>query len=455
MSTLSDTHLDRGPLPPAPAPASSAPTPPSAEELAARFAPIFERISAGALEREESGRLALEEARWLRDSGFTSLRVPQEFGGAGASLHQIFTLLIDLAAAESNLPHALRVHFRFAEDRWRERDTARGAQWLRRLAEGAVIGTAVSEKVGEFQKPATTLRREGDRLLVSGRKYYSTGALYADYLTVSVTKDDGERGIVVVPSTARGVELVDDWAGFGQRASASGTSVFTDVEVDDESQIFPPVGGVVGHLAFLQLFHLATIAGIVRRAVDDTADFVRRRPRSYPQSGVARQSDDPLVQSVLGRADAVAATLRSIVLDAAGVLDAAEDARWAYRTAEDASRTPDWDARIADLELESELAAYRAQIVVLDLGLTTLNEVFEVGGSSALDRRLHLDRHWRNARVLASHNPAIYRERQLGAYLLNGEKPVFLSPEGSSGPAQDIAGDATAGIAGTVAGAGD
>lgn len=80
------------------------------------------------------------------------------------------------------------------------------------------------------------------------------------------------------------------------------------------------------------------------------------------------------------------------------------------------------------------LDAYRAQIVVLDQALKTTNEIFEVGGSSALDRKFHLDRHWRNARTLASHNPVIYRERRPGDYLLNGKAPVFLSTEGSSRP---------------------
>lgn len=414
-------------------------TGPTDDELLERFRPVFDRIALGAVEREESGRLAIEELGWLRDAGVTAVRVPKELGGGGASLRQLFLLMTELAAAESNLPHALRIHFRFLEDRWRERDTERGQDWLRRIAGGAILGTAVSEREGKFHEPATTLKLLDGRLLLNGTKYYSTGALYADYVTVSVARQDGSRAIAVVPSGAPGVKLLDDWAGFGQRASASGTSIFTDVEITDPAQIFPPVGAVVGHLAFLQLFHLATVAGIVRRAIDDTADFVRQRQRSYPQSGVDRQSDDPLVQQVLGRADAVAHALRDIVLATADSLDAAEDARWAFRTAPEAQQIPAWDERVAATEIKAELDAYRAQIVVLDLGLKITNEIFEVGGSSALDRKFHLDRHWRNARTLASHNPVIYRQRQLGDYLLNGKTPVFASTEGLSAPLPDTA----------------
>ncbi|MGW9763159.1 alkylation response protein AidB-like acyl-CoA dehydrogenase [Micrococcus aloeverae] len=43
-----------------------------------------------------------------------------------------------------------------------------------------------------------------------------------------------------------------------------------------------------------------------------------------------------------------------------------------------------------------------------------------MGGASATLRTRGLDRHWRNARVLASHNPLIYRARLLGDRAVNG-----------------------------------
>jgi len=128
-------------------------TGPTDDELLERFRPVFDRIALGAVEREESGRLAIEELGWLRDAGVTAVRVPKELGGGGASLRQLFLLMTELAAAESNLPHALRIHFRFLEDRWRERDTERGRDWLRLITDGAVLGTAVSEREGSSTSP--------------------------------------------------------------------------------------------------------------------------------------------------------------------------------------------------------------------------------------------------------------------------------------------------------------
>ncbi|MFC8525908.1 acyl-CoA dehydrogenase family protein [Nocardia sp. NPDC057227] len=405
---------------------------PTDEELLAKYRPVFARIADGALARETSGRLALEEAGWLREAGFPAVRVPRELGGDGASLRQLYLLVVELAAAESNLPHALRVHLRFVEDRWRERHTERGREWLGRIGAGLVFGTAVSEREGSFRKPATTLRTVDGKLLLNGTKYYSTGALYGDYLTVAAQDDNGERVTAVVPADAPGVERIDDWAGFGQRASASGTTVLTNVELTGPEAVFPPPGGTAGHLAHFQLTHLATIAGIVRRATDDIAEFVRNRHRTYPVAKAAVAANDPLIQQVVGRTDAAAYALRATVLDAAAALDAAAELGYAFRTTPEAERTPEAAAEVAAAELKAELDAFRAQSVVLPLALQATTEIFEVGGASALDRKYQFDRHWRNVRTLASHNPLIYREQQLGDYVLNGTAPTFASPEGGS-----------------------
>ena len=60
--------------------------------------------------------------------------------------------------------------------------------------------------------------------------------------------------------------------------------------------------------------------------------------------------------------------------------------------------------------------------------------VFDALGSSGVPRSAALDRHWRNARTLASHNPRIYKERIVGDHLLNGA-PLVVVRRGTSGEA--------------------
>lgn len=53
---------------------------PDDQALLARFAPALHRIADGALARERDGQHPAEAAQWLRESGFTALRVPRALG---------------------------------------------------------------------------------------------------------------------------------------------------------------------------------------------------------------------------------------------------------------------------------------------------------------------------------------------------------------------------------------
>jgi alkylation response protein AidB-like acyl-CoA dehydrogenase len=73
------------------------------------------------------------------------------------------------------------------------------------------------------------------------------------------------------------------------------------------------------------------------------------------------------------------------------------------------------------LELVERTVA-AAQGVVIHHALDAATRIFEVGGASIASGAHALDRHWRNARTLASHNPLSYKYRSLGANLLNGDE---------------------------------
>jgi alkylation response protein AidB-like acyl-CoA dehydrogenase len=87
------------------------------------------------------------------------------------------------------------------------------------------------------------------------------------------------------------------------------------------------------------------------------------------------------------------------------------------------SKSSSADLSAASAAKNCALATSMAQGAVIDLVLRVTTDLFEVGGASATSQRLQLDRYWRNARTVASHNPAIYRSRLVGDYLLNGVHP--------------------------------
>lgn len=384
----------------------------------ARFRPIFARIAERAAEREHGRELAHDAIGWLREAGFGALRVPVEHGGLGATPSQLFALLVELAEADSNLPQALRAHFGFVERVLIEFPAERRAPWLRRVAEGAIFGNATTElgegAVGALQ---TTLTAQGTGYVLDGDKYYSTGTLYADWVQVAAQRDGADpniqRSLALVRTDAPGVECVDDWRGFGQRLTASGTTRLRGVQVAADAVVDVARNIATPLTALFQLFHIATLAGIARAVERDAVRFVQPRRRVFSHGSGTVPREDPLIQQVIGQLGATAYAAQLAVRDVAAGLDAVDRLRLA------GAPVPD------ELLIDVELRASRAQVHVTDAVLGAATRLFDVGGASALQEDRRLDRHWRNARALASHNPVIYKARVLGDHALNGTRPTF------------------------------
>lgn len=392
------------------------------EALAAPFRPIFAEIAASATERDLNRGLPHEAIRQLKQSGFGALRLPVEAGGKGASLPQFFNLLIELSAADSNVTQALRGHFGFTEDILNTRDSGRRSLWLGRIGGGEITGNAWSE-IGTgaaLDRFSTHISEKDGRLVLNGAKYYTTGSLFADWIDVGASNAEGEGISVAVRRHAEGVDVVDDWDGFGQTLTASGTTTFRDVLVEPQDIVIDDERFRYSS-AFYQLVHLATLAGIGRAITADVATAVAERRRTYTHAAAGRSSDDPQVLQVVGRIRAAAYAAGAITLQAAAGLQRAFDAHFL----DDAEAEEKANA-VAELE------AAQAQTVVSDLILDASTLLFDALGASATKKPAGLDRHWRNARTLASHNPRIYKHRIIGDFAVNGTPPPYQWRIGAS-----------------------
>ncbi|MGK9536917.1 acyl-CoA dehydrogenase family protein, partial [Salmonella enterica subsp. enterica] len=73
---------------------------------------------------------------------------------------------------------------------------------------------------------------DGDDFVINGQKFYSTGALFAHWIAVKALDDNGKQVMAFVRRGTPGLRVVDDWSGFGQRTTASGTVLLNNVRVE-------------------------------------------------------------------------------------------------------------------------------------------------------------------------------------------------------------------------------
>lgn len=389
------------------------------ERLAAPFRPIFGRIAAGASAREKDHRLPHEEIRELASAGFGALRVPVADGGLGASLPQLFALLTELAAADSNISQALRAHFAFVEDRLVAAPGPGRDTWLARFVRGELVGNSWTEvgsvAVGDVLtkvSPDASLGRGGFR--INGTKYYSTGSIYADWLdTYAERTDTGVRVIAAVSSRQPGVTHGDDWDGFGQQTTGTGTSTFKNAVVEEENLIDFDTRFKY-QTAFYQVVLLAVLAGSVRAAEREFADEVRRRSRTFSHAAAPVWREDPQILQVIGEIGAAGFAGEAIVEKAAHALESA------HRAALDARAGRISTEREEEINDVAELASAEGQVALTPLAVDALSHAFDALAASATSTAKNLDRHWRNARTAGNHNPWVYKARLVGDRSVNG-----------------------------------
>lgn len=348
----------------------------------------------------------------FRKSGLGALRLPVESGGLGGSLPDLIEVISTIAAEESNVAHALRIHFDQTEVlRLSARSAFHDIQ-IRRIANGAIFGGASTERATSRPGEITTaLRSDGAHFRLSGKKYYATGTAFADYARINVQGADGAPVLIVIPVERPGFSIVDDWDGMGQRMTASGSLVFDDVQVfADEVAPHDRTTLIGRHCGALRQLHLVAVAaGIVRNAWHDARRYVVEHGRPVLHSPAPTARDDHFIQQVIGELAAHSHAIDALVRENARVLDLSADAISAGAGNAEA------------LVLEGALATAQTQLIVSKLALHVGERIFEAGGASFTARTHNFDRHWRNLRTIFSHNPLLHKARVVGAYHLNGD----------------------------------
>lgn len=364
---------------------------------------------AGAIQRDRERRLPWEQVERFTASGLGSIAVPRAFGGPQLSYVTIAEVFRIISAVDPAIGQIPQNHFGLLGLLHAAASPAQQQRLFASVLAGWRIGNGGPERGSKhtLDIQARLIERDGRRLL-SGEKFYSTGALFAHWVTAKALDEQGRPWLAFIQRGRPGLRIVNDWSGFGQRTTASGTVLLNEVHVDEDNLVplwplteKPSIQG-----AFSQLIQAAIDLGIAGGAVRDAIAFVREKSRPWIDAKVERAGDDPYVIADVGRLQIELHAAEALLHRAARVLD------------ETAAAPID-----ANVAARASIAVAEAKALTTEIALAASEKLLELAGSRATLAEFGLDRHWRNARTHTLHDPVRWKYHAIGAWHLNGSRP--------------------------------
>lgn len=368
---------------------------------------LAEQFKVNALQRDAERILPFEEIEAYSQSGLWAITVPKQYGGAEVSSYTVAQIIALMSGVDGSIGQIPQNHFYGLEILRNTGSEQQKQKFYAEVLKGARFGNALAEfKTKNAAQRQTSIRKNADGFVLNGEKFYCTGSLFAHRIPTLVVDEEQKQYLVFVPRDSQGLTLIDDWTGFGQRTTGSGTVKFDHVQVLAEDVVAfdpaytePTISG-----PFAQLIHASIETGIARAAFEDTLTAVRNA-RPWIDSKVDSATQDPLTLLELGRVAADVRASELLLKQAARSVDAAK----AQPNAETVATA---SIHVAQARAHSTETALKAS-----------SKLVELAGSRGSQSQDGLDRHWRNARVHTLHDAARWKYYFIGNYVLNGILP--------------------------------
>ena len=254
--------------------------------------------------RDRERRLPWQELELFTRLGLGGIGIPRAYGGAQVSHVTLAEVFRVICAADPALGQIPQNQFGLLSVIDNVASPAQKRKLFRGILDGRRLANAGPERnTRHTLELKARVRRDGDGYRVSGEKFYSTGALFAHWVAVKAIDEEERAVMLFVERGAPGLRIVDDWSGFGQRTTASGTVLLEEVPVAGDMLIHNGLLAEIPSLqgAVSQLIQAAIDAGIAQAALDDAQAFVRERSRPWIDAQVERASDELYSIAEVGR----------------------------------------------------------------------------------------------------------------------------------------------------------
>ncbi|WOE33077.1 MULTISPECIES: SfnB family sulfur acquisition oxidoreductase [unclassified Acinetobacter] len=360
--------------------------------------------------RDQEQILPWAEIELFSQRGLGGIRIPKQYGGAFVSnktLAQVFRILSQADASVGQIPQnqiaLLNVIDLIGSNQQK-------TFIFNEILQGKRLANGGPEKNTKDSKTlATTLDFTAGEYRLNGEKFYSTGSHFADWLAIKAIHPEGHVVLTIVDRHSPGITLLNDWDGFGQRTTSSGSIKLQQVAVNpllifDERLLTqqPTYRG-----AYSQLLQVAIDVGIAEAAFTATLTAIHQA-RPIIDSGVDKASQEHYTLQEVGKLKIILDAATLLLDEAAEYLDQLDQQQ--QISAQDAA--------------QASILVAEAKVYANDAALQISEKLLELGGSRASLKQHNLDQHWRNARVHTLHDPIRWKLHALGEYYLNHKLPA-------------------------------
>jgi alkylation response protein AidB-like acyl-CoA dehydrogenase len=310
----------------------------------------------------------------LGEKGFLGVHLPAEYGGGGLGLMELTAVLEETAAAGCPLAALVLSPGIVGTILARHGTEEQKQRWLRRVATAQMrFAFALTEPdAGTNTRNLSTLaRRDGDRYLINGQKYYISGVDAAEELLVMTrTGAPGELSLFVVPTDAPGLTRSEIETAI-EEPERQFTLFFDNVEVSPERLVGEEGKGlraVFDGLNPERVLAAAICTGVGRYALEKACAYARERTVWSTPIGAHQGIAHPLAEAKVKLEQARLMTQRAAAL---------------------------YDARLPAGE-----ACNMAKLAAADAGVYCLDRAIQTHGGNGVAREYNLANYWFLVRLM-------------------------------------------------------
>ena len=363
-----------------------------------------------AVKRDADNSIPDQEIEVMKEGGLLLLPIPRQYGGAGATWHEIFHVTKALAKADGSSGQLYANHTTLVIGGKLLGRPEQSEYYFRLTAENNLFwANALNARDARLK-----IEPDGEHYRVNGVKSFGTGVISGDINVFGAAMEGVDHPIVfILPGDRDGVIYNNDWNNMGQRCTASGSYTFSNVNVYADELLGPPPDPTLASttLIFLlaQLAKTYVYLGIAEGALEAAKTYTVNSTRPWIGSGVESASKDPYILQHYGE----------FWSQHQAAIALADQATSKIQVGYDLETELTWEQRG-----EIAIAVSAAKAVATKVGLDITSGMFGVMGARATSARYGFDRYWRDLRTFTVHDPVDYKLNAVGDWLLNGTYPT-------------------------------